>query len=123
MPLPVLRSHDIVIKNRDLVSLNAVRLTDEQRAAIELACTEKLAEFLQRRGLATWGYRLIESDPGPDDVRYRVLPAANGRCALCGAASIGRCRLMPPRRKTSEASFQELACVLYRYIKSQIRTF
>jgi 5-methylcytosine-specific restriction endonuclease McrA len=71
-------------------SLNAARLTYEQRAAIELACTQKLAEFLQRRGLAAWDYRLIESDPAPDDVGYRVLAAATGRCSLCGATSADR---------------------------------
>jgi 5-methylcytosine-specific restriction endonuclease McrA len=90
MPLRVLRSHDVVVNNRDLVSLNAVSLTYEQRAEIELACTQKLAEFLQRRGLATWDYRLIESDPVPTDVRYKVLAAAKGRCALCGATSADR---------------------------------
>lgn len=71
-------------------SLNAARLTYEQRAAIELACTQKLAEFLQRRGLAAWDYRLIESDPVPTDVRYKVLAAAKGRCTLCGARSAER---------------------------------
>ena len=90
MPLRVLRSHDVVANNRDLVFLNAVRLTYEQRAEIELACTQKLAEFLQRRGLATWDYRLIESDPVPTDIRYKVLAAAKGRCTLCGATSAER---------------------------------
>jgi ATP adenylyltransferase len=84
MPLPVLRGHDIVTSNRDLVSLNAARLTYKERAAIESACTQKLAEFLQRRGMATWDYRLIDSDPVRPNVRYRVLAAAKGRCALCG---------------------------------------
>jgi ATP adenylyltransferase len=46
MPLPVLRGHGIVTSTRDLVALSAGRLTYEQRAAIELACTQKLAEFL-----------------------------------------------------------------------------
>ena len=82
MPLPVLRGHGVVISERDLVSLNAPPLTYERRAAIELACTQKLADFLQRRGLATWDYRLIQSDPVPTDVRYQVLTAAKGRCAL-----------------------------------------
>jgi 5-methylcytosine-specific restriction endonuclease McrA len=90
MPLPVLRGHDIVTSERDLISLNAPRLTYEQRAAVELACTQKLADFLQRRGLATWDYRLIQSDPVPTDARYQVLTAAKGRCALCGATSAER---------------------------------
>jgi hypothetical protein len=90
MPLPVLRSHDIVTSSGDLVSLNAAPLSYEQRAAVELACTQKLAAFLQRRGLATWDYRLIEADPVRADVRYQVLAAANGRCVLCGATSAER---------------------------------
>ena len=90
MPLPVLRGHGVVISERDLVSLNTGHLTYEQRAAIELACTEKLADFLQRRGLATWDYRLIDTDPVRADVRYRVLAAAKGRCALCGVHSSER---------------------------------
>ena len=53
MPLPVLRGHGIVTNDRNLASLDAGRLTYEQRAAIESACTQKLADFLQRRGLAT----------------------------------------------------------------------
>ena len=42
---------------------------------------------VKRRGMATWDYRLVDTDPVPTDVRYRVLAAANGRCALCGATS------------------------------------
>jgi hypothetical protein len=90
MPLPVLRKHGVVTNERDLVSLRVGRLSYEQRAAIELACTEKLAEFLERRGLATWDYRLLDTDPVRADVRYQVLAAANGRCALCGAHSSER---------------------------------
>lgn len=90
MPLPVLRKHGIITSERNLVSLNAGKLSYEERAAIELACTQQLAEFLQRRGLATWDYRLIDTDPVRADVRYRVLAAANGRCALCGASSSER---------------------------------
>jgi len=90
MPLPVLRKHGVVTSAHDLVSLNVGGLSYEQRAAVELACTQKLAEFLQRRGLATWDYRLLDTDPVRADVRYQVLAAANGRCALCGAHSSER---------------------------------
>lgn len=90
MPLPVLRSHGIVASAGSLVTLNASPLTYEQRAEIELACTQKLADFLRRRGLGTWDYRLIDADPVRADVRYRVLAAAKGRCALCGVTSSER---------------------------------
>ncbi len=90
MPLPVLRKHGIISSDRNVVSLNAGKLSYEERAAIELACTQQLAAFLQRRGLATWDYRLIDTDPVRADIRYQVLAAANGRCALCGAHSSER---------------------------------
>jgi hypothetical protein len=59
MPLPILRRHGIVTSDRNVVSLNAGKLSYEERAAIELVCTQQLAEFLQRRGLAT-GHRQAE---------------------------------------------------------------
>jgi hypothetical protein len=90
MPLSVLRKHGIITSDRTVVSLNAGKLSYEERAAIELACTQQLAAFLQRRGLATWDYRLIDTDPVRADIRYQVLAAANGRCALCGAHSSER---------------------------------
>lgn len=40
MLLRVLRSHDVVVGNRGSCPLNAVRFTCEQRAEIELACTQ-----------------------------------------------------------------------------------
>lgn len=69
MPLPVLRGHDTLISDRDLISLNAAKLTYEQRAAIE---------YLH----AQW---LLEADPVRPDVCYQVIATARGRCALCGA--------------------------------------
>jgi ATP adenylyltransferase len=90
MPLPVVRRHGIITSDRNVVSLNAGKLSYQERAAIELARTQQLAGFLQRRGLATWEYRLIDTDPVRADIRYQMLAAANGRCALCGAHSSER---------------------------------
>ena len=50
-----------------------------------MLCEMKLQDFIQRRGLGIWDYRLLEIDPVPDDLRYQTLTAAKGRCALCGA--------------------------------------
>jgi hypothetical protein len=50
-------------------------------------CEQKLGAFLKQRGLGVWDYRLLETDPVLSDIRFRVLAAANGRCALCGATS------------------------------------
>lgn len=90
MPLPVLRKHGIVRSEGSVVTLETGKLSYQDRAAIELACTEKLAEFLQRRGLATWDYRLIDTDPVRADIRYQVLAASGGKCALCGVHSSER---------------------------------
>jgi ATP adenylyltransferase len=85
MPLRVLTRHGIVRYEGGLVSLTVAALTYVQRAQLKMACEQRLQEFLQRRGLAVWDYRLLDTDPVPDDLRYQVLKAAGGRCALCGA--------------------------------------
>ncbi len=87
MPLPVLKRHGVVDREGDLIKLNVGELTYEQRADLTVLCEQKLGEFIKTRGIGTWDYRLIETDPVPMDVRYRVLAAANGRCSLCGATS------------------------------------
>ncbi len=87
MPLPVLKRHGVVEREGDLIRLNVAHLSYEQRAELIVLCEQKLGEFIKNRGMATWDYRLIETDPVPGDVRYRVLAAAKGRCALCGATS------------------------------------
>jgi diadenosine tetraphosphate (Ap4A) HIT family hydrolase len=84
MPFPVLRKHGVVERDGDLVSLTTKGLTLQQKAHVRMLCEQRLQEFVSRRGLGVWDHRLLESDPVPDSVRYEVLKAANGRCALCG---------------------------------------
>jgi ATP adenylyltransferase len=83
MPLPVLRRHGVVERDGDLVRLNAPKLTLEDRARVKAACETKIQEFVARRGLGAWDYRLIEVDPVPESIRYRVLARSKGRCDLC----------------------------------------
>ena len=90
MPLPVLKRHGVVDRQGDLISLSVKSLTYQQRAEIMAICEQKLGAFLKQRGLGTWDYRLFETDPVPSDIRYRVLAASGGRCALCGATSKDR---------------------------------
>lgn len=90
MPLRVLRSHDVVSKDGDLVSLNAKNLTFEQKAQIKMICEKKMQEFIVQRGLSIWDYRLLDKDPVPDSLYYRVLKESEGRCALCGASKKDR---------------------------------
>jgi 5-methylcytosine-specific restriction endonuclease McrA len=86
MPLPVLKRNGIVGKDGDLVSLVVPDLSYPERASR----ASRIGAFLERREIATWDYRLIETDPVPTDVLYRVLAAAKGLCALCGVESSER---------------------------------
>src|SRR5271157_2688382 len=50
-----------------------------------MLCEQRLQEYIQKRGLAIWDYRMLDTAPVPDNLRYQVLAQADGRCALCGA--------------------------------------
>ncbi len=85
MPLRVLKKHGVISIDGDLVTLSAPSLSLEQRSEIRGLCEERLKEFVSKRGISTWDYRMLEDDPVPDSLRYRILKKAGGRCALCGA--------------------------------------
>lgn len=84
MPLRVLSKHGVTSSDGELVHLNVKSLTLEQKAHIRIICEQKLQEFVQKKGLGIWDYRLLEEDPIPDSIRYQVLKESGGRCALCG---------------------------------------
>jgi len=84
MPLKVLAKHGIVDSDKELIHLNVRNLTLQQKAQIRCLCEQKLQEYVQRKGLGIWDYRLLEADPVPDSLRFQVLKASGGRCALCG---------------------------------------
>ncbi len=85
MPLRVLTKHGVVRHDGQLVSLAVTGLSYVERAQLKMACEQRLQEFIQKRNLGLWDYRLLELDPIPDDLRYQVLRDSGGRCALCGA--------------------------------------
>ncbi|EGY23858.1 HNH endonuclease family protein [Desulfovibrio sp. A2] len=87
MPLRVLRKHGVVQAEGQLVSLACGSLTYRQRAEIRRLCEQKMQDFIARRGLEIWDYRLLEGDPVPESLRIRVLKDSGGRCALCGATA------------------------------------
>ena len=84
MPLKILRKHGIVSKTSDLVTLSTEKLTLEQKAQVKMICEKKLQEYVAKRGISIWDYRLLDKDPIPDSLYYRVLKESGGRCALCG---------------------------------------
>lgn len=83
MPVKVLSRHGVVNRDGPLIALTTKSLTFEQRVKVRAVCDQRLAEYLSRRGMALWNYRLL-ADPVPDNLRYRVLAASGGRCTLCG---------------------------------------
>jgi len=86
MPIRVLKKHGIVGKDGDLISLSInKKLTFEQKAHLKMLCEKRLQKFIFKRGLSIWDYRLLNTDPVPDSLRYRVLKDSGGRCELCGA--------------------------------------
>jgi ATP adenylyltransferase len=84
MPIKVLGNHGVVSKQGDLVTLNVSKLSLQERAELKMICEQRLQEYIVNRGLSIWDYRLLDTDPVPDSLRYRVLKEAKGRCALCG---------------------------------------
>jgi ATP adenylyltransferase len=87
MPIKVLSSHEVILKNGEVVSLNLNidKLTLEQKAELLKICSEKIHTYISSKGLSIWDYRLLDDNPIPDSLRYRVLTDGKGRCALCGA--------------------------------------
>ena len=79
--------HGVVDRQGALISLSVKSLTYQERAEIMALCEERLGAFLKQRGMGTWDYRLLETDPVPNNIRYLVIAASGGRCALCGATS------------------------------------
>jgi len=86
MPLPVLMKRKVVARAGDTVSLTLDRrLSFEERSEVKALCEHRLQEFVQKRGLGLWEFRMLQIDPIPGSVRYQVLKESYGRCALCGA--------------------------------------
>ena len=62
----------------------------EQKAQIKMICEKKIQEYIVKRGLSLWDYRLLDKNPVPDSLYYRVIKESDGRCALCGATKNDR---------------------------------
>lgn len=90
MPVRVLGKHHVVEKDGDIIRLNVGKLTLSQKARIRMLCEQKMQEYVEKRGLSLWDYRLLEADPIPDSARYMILKESGQRCALCGATKAER---------------------------------
>ena len=85
MPAKVLKKHGVISQQGTLISLTVSRLSLEQKAELRKICDQRLQDYIVRNGISIWDYRLIDNMGINDDLRFRVLKEAKGRCALCGA--------------------------------------
>ena len=111
MPLKVLKKHEVVFNDGDLIALNTSKLTFEQKAHIKMLCEQKLQEFIAKKGLGLWDYRMLDSEPVPGSLRNRVLEEADGRCELCGATKKERpldIDHIVPRSKGGKNTYENL---------------
>ncbi len=87
MPVKVLKSHDVISTQGQLIelNLNMKKLSFKEKSKLKEICERKIHDFFQSRGLSVWDHRLLEDSPISDVIRYEVLKKAGGRCELCGA--------------------------------------
>ena len=90
MPVRVLKGHDVVEQDGHVVKLCIGKLSFKEKAQLKALCDQKIQEFLEKRGLATWDYRLLSKELVPHTVRYRVLQRAGAKCELCGCSAKDR---------------------------------
>ena len=125
MPLKVLKRHEVITSDGQLVSLSAKNLTLQQKAHIRMICEQRLQSFVQKRGIGIWDYRLLDEEPIPDSLRFLVLKAAGGRCQLCGISAKDRPldvdHIIPRSRggKTELANLQALCSKCNRSKRNQ----
>ena len=112
MPLPVLKKHQIKSSDGELISLNTGRLTYEERAEIKAICEQKISEFIQSRGLNTYGLSILDFNNVPEAIRYDVLVRDGRKCLLCGRTPKDGIRLevdhILPRSKGGSNSMDNL---------------
>jgi len=128
MPLKVLKRHEVIASDGQVVSLNARSLTLQQKAHIRMICEQKLQSFVLKRGIGIWDYRLLDEEPIPDSLRFQVLKAASGSCQLCGISAKERPldvdHIIPRSRggKTELANLQALCSKCNRSKRNQDHT-
>lgn len=88
MPGKVLRSHDIVTRNKNEYALNEFnKLTKSQIDDLIRSCDAKIEEYIRKRGEAIWQHRRRSRQAVPGMIRYEVLKRASYRCELCGISA------------------------------------
>ena len=90
MPLRILLKHNVLLKDGDLVTLAVPKLSYQEKAQIKMLCEKRMQDFVQKRGLRIWDYRMLDTEVVPDSIRFNILSKSGGRCALCGATKKDR---------------------------------
>ena len=84
----VLRSHDIVEKDKKRYSLPGYdALTKSQISELVALCDQKIGEYIAKRGDKIWAHRNHAEGYISGTVRYEVLKRAKHRCELCGISA------------------------------------
>ena len=83
MPLKVLRNHGVCSYQNGVLSLDVEKLTYEQRAALRAACEQRIATFLEQRGVGAWGQGALNIEPVGESLRFKILKR-DRVCQLCG---------------------------------------
>ena len=84
----VLRSHDIVEKDKKRYSLPGYdTLTKSQISELVALCDQKIGEYIAKRGDKIWAHRNHAEGYISGTVRYEVLKRAKHRCELCGISA------------------------------------
>lgn len=125
MPIRVLSGHNVLKRSGELVTLNVDKLSLEQKAQLKQTCEAKIQEYIVLHGLSIWDYRLLDSEPISDSLRYRVLSEAKGRCALCGVTKDERpldIDHIIPRSKGGKTVYENLQVLCSKCNRSKRNT-
>ena len=84
----VLRGHQLIFKEKKIYKLTDYQelLGDEIEKLVEF-CQAKLAEYVEKRGLAIWQHRKKSYASVKGSLKYEVLKRAKFRCELCGISA------------------------------------
>jgi ATP adenylyltransferase len=114
MPLKILKKHGVVNREGELITLDARKMTLQEKAVIRRTCEERMQKLIEKRGLKIWDHRLAQTDAVPESIRYQILKEANGKCILCGtsaAESVLHVDHIVPRSKGGGNDVDNLQCL------------
>ena len=82
------KSRGITERDADIYSLKGFgELNASQIALLTDLCSQKIDEYVNKRGAAIWEHRQKSSGYVPGTARYEVLKRAHFRCELCGISA------------------------------------